>query len=157
MDLVKLTGFESPTLTLPGTGSDREQAAQLSSALLSGMWSAPNICVRSLDKNWRDESHCPWRSFVDLRATVEDTNISDRLEATDTLRQFCRHAFELRDWLPGAPELDLTPKTAIEQLFGKPSENPAKRVPAACRSRSRHGRPEPRCSVAVVDNGDIPT
>lgn len=84
-----------------------------------------------LDETWRDESERLWRSFVDLRATVEDTNISDRLGATDPLRQFCRHAFELRDWLLGTPELDPTAKTAIEQLFGKPSKNPAKRVPAA--------------------------
>lgn len=62
---------------------------------------------------------------------MEGTNISDRLEAADPLRQFCRHAFQLRDWLLEAPELDPTAKTAIEKLFGKPSKNPAKRVPAA--------------------------
>lgn len=83
-----------------------------------------------LDETWRDEGERLWRSFVDLRATVEDTNISDRLEATDPLRQFCRHAFELRDWLLGSPDVDPGAKTAIEQLFGKPSKNPAKRVPA---------------------------
>jgi hypothetical protein len=83
-----------------------------------------------LDETWRDESERLWRSFVLLRETVEDTNTSDRLEAVDPLRQFCRHAFELRDWLQAAPDIDQSAKTAIGQLFGTPSNNPARRVPA---------------------------
>jgi hypothetical protein len=71
-----------------------------------------------------------WHSFVLLRETVEDSNTSDRLDATDPLRQFCRHAFELRDWLLAAPDVDAAAKSAIAQLFGAPKRDPAKRVRA---------------------------
>jgi hypothetical protein len=83
-----------------------------------------------LDETWRDEGERLWRSFVDLREVMEDTATSERIAATDPLRQFCRHAFELRDWLLAAPDVDPAAKAAIRQLFGSPNSNPAKRVAA---------------------------
>jgi hypothetical protein len=83
-----------------------------------------------LDETWRDESERLWRSFVNLRQMMEDTATSERIAATDPLRQFCRHAFELRDWLLAATDVDPVAKSAIKQLFGRPSDNAARRVSA---------------------------
>lgn len=84
-----------------------------------------------LDETWRDVGERLWRSFVLLRERMEDTNTSDRLDAFDPLRQFCRHAFELRDWLLKASHVDDAAKVAIRQLFGRPNNDPARRVPAS--------------------------
>ena len=54
--------------------------------------------------------------------------MNDRIDASDCLRQFCRHAFELRDWLLGA-DIDDSSKAAVRRLFGRPSKDPSKRVP----------------------------
>lgn len=83
-----------------------------------------------LNETWRDESERFWRSFVLLRQAVENSQTSDRIEATDPLCQFCRHAFELRDWLLAAPDIDPSAKDAVRQLFGMPSRIAARRVPA---------------------------
>lgn len=80
-----------------------------------------------LNEDWQTTAERLWRSFVDLRQVVEDTGISDRIDSSDALRQFCRHAFELRDWLL-ASGIDQSAKDAVSQLFGKPSDKPAKRV-----------------------------
>jgi hypothetical protein len=81
-----------------------------------------------LNDDWKTTAERLWRSFVKLRQVAEDTGVSDRIDASDALRQFCRHAFELRDWLT-ASDIDQSAKDAVSQLFGKPSDKPAKRVP----------------------------
>ncbi|MGV0788873.1 hypothetical protein ABQF33_18355 [Mycolicibacterium sp. XJ2] len=83
-----------------------------------------------LDEDWRTTAERLWRSFVDLRQVVEDTKVDDRISSSDALRQFCRHAFELQDWLL-ASEIDEPAKRAVSALFGKPSKNLAKRIPAS--------------------------
>jgi hypothetical protein len=82
-----------------------------------------------LDETWQTTYERLWRSFVQLREVVEDTRESDHIEARSTLIQFCRFAFELRDWIL-ASDVDPLAKEAVKQLFGKPSDNPAKRLPA---------------------------
>ncbi|CPR68928.1 hypothetical protein [Mycobacteroides abscessus] len=82
-----------------------------------------------LDETWQTIYERLWRSFVVLRQVVEDTNTSDHIEARNAVIQFCRYAFELRDWLL-ASDVDAAVKDAVSQLFGKPSHTPAKRVPA---------------------------
>jgi len=84
-----------------------------------------------LDETWRDVGERLWRSFVLLRERMEDTNTSDRLDAFDPLRQFCRHAFELRDWLLKASDVDEDAKIVIRNLFGRPNKDGARRVPAS--------------------------
>lgn len=54
---------------------------------------------------------------------------SDPLEAGDAIFRFCRHAFELRDWLTNS-DVDEAAKVAVRELFGRPSDDPAKRVAA---------------------------
>ena len=99
-----------------------------------------------LGEDWKTTAERLWRSFVRLRQVVEDTNVNDRIDSSDVLRQFCRHAFELRDWLL-ASDIDQSAKDTVSQLFGKPSKNAAKRIPpksvalAACAdiaNRSKH-------------------
>jgi hypothetical protein len=99
-----------------------------------------------LDEDWKTTAERLWRSFVELRQVVEDTNVSDGIDSSDVLRQFCRHTFELRDWLL-ASNIDQSARDAVSQLFGKPSKDPAKRIPpksvalAACAdiaNRSKH-------------------
>lgn len=99
-----------------------------------------------LDEDWKSIAERLWRSFVQLRQVVEDTNVGDRIDSSDFLRQFCRHAFELRDWLLTS-DIDQPAKNTVSQLFGKPSNDPAKRIPpksvalAACAdiaNRSKH-------------------
>lgn len=82
-----------------------------------------------LDETWQTTYERLWRSFVMLREVVEDTREADHIGARNALIQFCRHAFELRDWLL-ASDVDSAAKDAIRDLFGKPSHNPAKRVAA---------------------------
>jgi cell division FtsZ-interacting protein ZapD len=89
-----------------------------------------------LDEDWQTTAERLWRSFVDLRQVVEDTDVSDRLEASDALRQFCRHAFELRDWLL-ASGIDQSAKNAVSQLFGKPSDKLRQTSPAQVGSARR--------------------
>jgi hypothetical protein len=84
------------------------------------------VCVR---QTWRDIYERLWRSFVRLRKVVEDTRESEHLEARNALIQFCRYAFELRDWML-ASDLDPPVKAAVSELFGKPSRDPTKRVAA---------------------------
>lgn len=55
-------------------------------------------------------------------------HVSDRIERSDALRQFCRHAFELRDWL-SAFDIDQPAKDEVSHLFGKPPKDPAERIP----------------------------
>lgn len=47
-----------------------------------------DLCSTKLDVIWGERL---WRSFVDLREVMEDTATSERIAATDPLRQFCRH------------------------------------------------------------------
>lgn len=82
-----------------------------------------------LDETWHTTAERLWRSFVTLRQVIEDTAVNDRIEASDALRQFCRHAFELKDWLENS-DIDQSAKDAISTLFGRPSTKPAKRIPA---------------------------
>lgn len=82
-----------------------------------------------LDETWQTTYERLWRSFVKLREVVEDTRERDHIEARNALIQFCRYAFELRDWILKS-DVDPPVKDAVRQLFGKPSDNPAKRLPA---------------------------
>jgi hypothetical protein len=82
-----------------------------------------------LDETWQTIYERLWRSFVVLRQVVEDSNTSEHIEARNALIQFCRYAFELRDWLL-ASDVDAPVKDAVSQLFGKPSHTPARTVPA---------------------------
>lgn len=68
-----------------------------------------------------------WRSFVTLSQVIEDAAVTDRIDASDALRQFCRHSFELRDWLVGS-DVNQSAKDAITAMFGIASKKPSKRV-----------------------------
>lgn len=80
-------------------------------------------------ETWRDVYERLWRSFVILREVVEDTREGEHIEARNALIQFCRYAFELRDWIL-ASDVGPPVKAAVSELFGKPSHDPAKRLPA---------------------------
>jgi hypothetical protein len=82
-----------------------------------------------LDETWHTTAERLWRSFVTLRQVIEDTAVEDRIDASDALRQFCRHAFELRDWLVNS-DIDQAAKDAVNVLFGKRHKDPAKRMRA---------------------------
>lgn len=99
-----------------------------------------------LDEDWKTVAERLWRSFVELRQVIEDTDVDDPITSREALQQFCRYAFELRDWLM-ASDIDRPSKDAVQQLFGKPSKNPVQRKPptsialAACAdlaNRSKH-------------------
>lgn len=81
-----------------------------------------------LNEDWKTTAERLWRSFVELRQVVEDTDIHDRIDSRSGLYQFCRHTFELRDWML-ASDNDQTAKDVVTQLFGSRVENPAKRIP----------------------------
>lgn len=55
-------------------------------------------------------------SLVDLRQVVEDTTVNNRIDSSDALRQFCRHTFELHDWLL-ASEIDEAAKRASKSAL----------------------------------------
>jgi hypothetical protein len=80
-----------------------------------------------LNESWQTNAERLWRSFERLRQIIEDTPVNDRIDATEALRQFCRYAFELQEWLVGS-DIDQSAKDGITALFGKPSKNPNKRV-----------------------------
>jgi hypothetical protein len=82
-----------------------------------------------LDESWQTKYERLWRSFVKLREVVEDTNTGEAIEARNALTQFCRDAFELRDWLLMS-KVDAAVKDAVTKLFGTPSFKPEKRVAA---------------------------
>jgi hypothetical protein len=82
-----------------------------------------------LDETWQTKYERLWRSFVKLREVVEDTNTGEAIEARNALTQFCRDAYELRDWLLMS-EVDAAVKDAVIKLFGTPSFKPEKRIAA---------------------------
>src|SRR4051812_22562899 len=88
-----------------------------------------------------------WRSFVTLREVMQNTDTSDIIDAREALNKFCRNAFELRDWL--GSDVGEAAKAAAWKLFGKPSNDPCKRISgtsvalAACAdiaNASKHGK-----------------
>lgn len=80
-----------------------------------------------LNEDWKTKAERLWRSFAEFRQVVEDADAIDRIAASDALVQFCREAFELRDWLSHSC-IDQSAKHAVRRLFGTPRDNPAKRV-----------------------------